>query len=143
MLAPLNTSTSFPLRNALLISLSACLALILLAYLTYQARFLILGPQITLVENETSPTSAQTVVLEGAAENITHMTLNGRPIFTDQEGAFRETLVLSEGYNLITIVAKDRYGRERSVTHEYVHTDSDASSPTSVTLSDEITTAAN
>lgn len=143
MLAPLNTSTSFPLRNVLLVGLSACLALVLLAYLVYQARFLILGPQVTLIETGGSPTAAQTVVLEGAAQNITHMTLNGRPIFTNQEGVFRETLVLQEGYNLITIVAKDRYGRERSVTHEYVRTESTTHSPTSVTLGDQTTTASN
>lgn len=119
------------------------LAVALLAYLVYQARFLILGPQITLTETGGSPTSAQTVVLEGKADNITHMTINGRSIFTDQTGAFQETLVLNQGYNLITIVARDRYGRKREVTHEYVRTTTTDQQATSVTVHDQTSTASN
>jgi hypothetical protein len=37
--------------------------------------------------------------------------LNGRPIFIDLEGRFFEKLLLSPGYNIIELTAKDTQGR--------------------------------
>lgn len=144
MYTPLNTRTSFPLRNVLLVGCSVILTLVLLAYLGYQARFLIMGPHITLLETGRSPTNEPVAALVGEAENITYLTLNGRPIFTDQHGVFNETLVLNQGYNLITIVARDRYGREQTITQEYVRTPRNDVTPTSVTsIQHEVLNATN
>ena len=96
----------------------ACLVL----YVTFQARFLIIGPEITLINEPNSVQNSPTVTLAGNARNIAKITLNGRPIFTDQSGYFSETLVLENGYTIATIKATDRYGRDTSVVRSFVYT---------------------
>jgi hypothetical protein len=94
----------------------------LILYITFQARFLIVGPEITLIHEPASVQNSPTVALEGTARNIAKITLNGRQIFTDQSGYFSEALVLENGYTIATITATDRYGRETKVVRSFVYT---------------------
>lgn len=94
----------------------------LILYITFQARFLIAGPVITLVNEPASVQNSPTVTLSGNARNLAKITLNGRQIFTDQSGYFNEALVLENGYTIATITATDRYGRETSVVRSFVYT---------------------
>lgn len=50
-------------------------------------------------------------VIEGRANYVSLLTLNGREIFTDEKGNFRERLPLLAGYNIITVRATDKFGR--------------------------------
>jgi hypothetical protein len=61
------------------------------------------------------------VMLQGSAENIAFLSLNGRQIYTDKKGYFQETLVLENGYTVATVQAQDRYGRSSSYTKEFVY----------------------
>jgi len=58
------------------------------------------------------------IQLIGEARRISTLSLNGRQIFTNQVGAFRESLLLLPGYNIIRLEAKDKFGRrvERHLT---------------------------
>lgn len=94
---------------------------LLALYALFQARHVILGPQITLQPDTYDGVSA-TVLLHGTAENIVSLTLNGRAIYTDDQGNFDEELVLPVGYTVITLTAEDRYGRVRYTDREYVRT---------------------
>ena len=47
--------------------------------------------------------------------------MNDRQMFTDEEGEFSEKLLLSYGYNIITVKAKDRFGRETKKTLELIY----------------------
>jgi hypothetical protein len=89
--------------------------LLLLIYVLFQARFLIEGPKIRLIDEPNSVQNNQIVHLRGQARNISKITLNGRQIFTDKTGYFDEALVLENGYTIATIQATDRYGRQTSV----------------------------
>lgn len=90
-------------------------------YVFFQARFLIVGPIVRLTE-ETKPIySSQMVEIKGYAKNITDITLNGRPIYTNESGDFAEELVLENGYTIMTIRAHDRYGRETTLTRSFVY----------------------
>jgi hypothetical protein len=89
------------------------LFLLLAFYALYQARALLIGPQIWI----TSPRDGQTVenslvTIEGRAKNIAWMSLNDRPIFTDENGLWSEKLAVSEGISIMTLKARDRFGRE-------------------------------
>ena len=94
----------------------------LCAYIAFQARFLIAGPRITLDIEPKSVQNSPTVILSGTARNISSIRLNGRQIFTDENGYFKEALVLENGYTIATITAVDRYGRETSVVRPFVYT---------------------
>jgi hypothetical protein len=91
-------------------------------YVLFQARFLITGPQIILDYEPPTHQNERVVTLEGQAFNITHLWLNDRPIFTDEDGHFKEALVLENGYTITTLRAKDRYGRETRVVRSFVYT---------------------
>ncbi len=95
---------------------------VMLAYVIFQARFLIQGPLIVLDNEPSAVENTKTVTISGTARNIAKITLNDRQIFTDKTGYFSEALVLENGYTIATIKAVDRYGREKQVVRSFVYT---------------------
>jgi hypothetical protein len=93
----------------------------MLAYVTFQARFLISGPQITITDQAKQLQNGRQVYLTGDAFNISHLWLNDRQIYTDAQGSFKEALVLENGYTVATLRAEDRYGRETKVSQTFVY----------------------
>lgn len=96
-------------------------ALLLVLYGLFQARFLLQGP---VVEFSALPDQVQherVVRIEGIAQNIVTIELNDREIYTDKNGYFNEAVVLENGYTITTIKAHDRYGRTRSYAHSFVY----------------------
>lgn len=116
--------TSHPFTFAVLLKYTGIgIALVLFgAYVIFQARYIIRGPQLTLTNELPIVQNERQITLAGTAENITEITLNGREIVTDQDGHFREQIVLENGYNIVSITAHDRYGRARILTKEFVYT---------------------
>ncbi len=91
-------------------------------YVIFQARYLIIGPQITLTEQLEVRQNERLIHLTGSTNNISHLWLNDRPIYTNAKGNFKEALVLENGYTITTLRAEDRYGRETTVTKSFVYT---------------------
>ncbi|MES2214136.1 MAG: hypothetical protein V4465_01970 [Patescibacteria group bacterium] len=90
----------------------AILFLLLVAYSLFQARFLILGPSIRIdspADGATVPTPV--VRVTGNAQNIAYISLDDRPIFIDAKGNFSEKLIAAPGLDIITLRARDRFGR--------------------------------
>jgi hypothetical protein len=84
----------------------------IIGYSYYQSRNLIYGPQINLTSPATGATVTDPLIaIEGSVKNISFITLNDRQIFVDNEGKFKEELLLSPGYNVWQIEAKDKFGR--------------------------------
>jgi len=94
---------------------------LLVGYALFQARFILAGPQIILNNVPETEQTQRLVHLEGTARNIVRITLNGRLIYTDKNGYFKEALVLENGYTVATLQAHDRYGNTRSYTQEFVY----------------------
>jgi hypothetical protein len=92
------------------------------AYTLFQARFLLTGPIVTFTNQPEQIQKTRLITIEGIAENIVRMTLNGRQIYTDKNGYFEEDLVLENGYTVTNIQVHDRYGRSRSYIKEFVYT---------------------
>lgn len=70
------------------------------------------GPSIAVL----NPLNGETVhndllSIKGSVRNVSFISMNGRPIFTNENGVFNEQLLLYPGYNVITLSAKDRLGR--------------------------------
>src|SRR4051812_34912761 len=83
-------------------------------YSLFQARSLILGPELRIdspKEDTTIPAGVTTI--KGTAKNISFLSLDDRRIYTDIEGHFAEELVMQPGINIIKLGAKDRFGREK------------------------------
>lgn len=93
-------------------------AVLIVGYGLFEARKLFEGPQITIYSpTDGSATSSAAVVISGVAQNISFLTINDKPAFTDEEGFFSERLSPPEGYVIFTVAAADRFGRrvERQV----------------------------
>lgn len=92
--------------------LVALAILAVLLYGLFEARRLIAGPQITILSPVNgSATSTNTVRIEGVAQNISFLTINDAPAFTDESGRFSEVLSPPPGYAIFTVAATDRFGR--------------------------------
>jgi hypothetical protein len=113
---------SFEIRSLLKVVALITALLLIIAYIIFQARFLIIGPEITLHTEPAVQQNERIITLSGQARNITHLWLNDRQIYTDEQGNFTEALVLENGYTITTLKAKDRYGRETKVVRSFVYT---------------------
>jgi hypothetical protein len=113
-LFPLLQTTSFRTQIKY-VGIAAGIVLVV-AFVLFQARFLLIGPQIILTEVPTGPQNERARTISGTAHNISHLWLNDRPIYTDVSGKFKEVIVLENGYTTVTLRAEDRYGRTKVVT---------------------------
>lgn len=89
------------------------LIFVIVGYGLWRSSDLIKGPEVVI----SSPTDGGVslddgTTVSGKAHRISAIFLNGKQIFTDNTGYFEETLLLAEGYNIIEVKARDRFGRE-------------------------------
>ncbi len=83
---------------------------IVVAYSIFQAQKLISGPIIEVYSPKNGSTYSQTLIeVEGRAKNIAYLNMNDKPIFTDKTGYFKEKILLSPGYNVIKLDARDKF----------------------------------
>jgi len=50
-------------------------------------------------------------VVSGNASKAIYITLNGREIFLDKEGNFSESIAVLPGFSIVTLNAKDKFGK--------------------------------
>jgi hypothetical protein len=110
-------------RKRILTSLFLCATLALILYGIFQARNLLLGPQIKIFEPQNGATITEPIVrIRGTAKNITYLRLNNNQIYIDDLGFFDEKLIAHEGYTIMRLQAEDRFGRkvEKSIEVVYI-----------------------
>lgn len=84
--------------------------------------FLVKGVEIKATLDRSS--SSSLVQINGNAKNSIHLSLNGREIFIDKEGNFSETVGLLPGFSIISLEAKDKFGKSANKKFEIVYTES-------------------
>jgi len=90
--------------------------IIIVAYAFFGSHNLIFGVRIKDVNLGDMPAESGIKVengvlkITGNAVNATNLTINGREISINQDGNFNETITLLEGYNVMNITAKDKFG---------------------------------
>jgi uncharacterized membrane protein len=90
---------------------------LLVAYALFQARFVILGPNITIISPKDNTTlDSNVVTVSGRAQNVAYLSLDGRQIYTDNNGYWSEKLIAPEGISILELTARDRFGRETKKT---------------------------
>ncbi len=84
------------------------------ALTTYEFRRVWNGPGITLACKDCSGLTSEenTYRLSGTTSNISEMQLGNKKIYVNSKGEFDETVLLYPGDNIITLRAKDRFGKE-------------------------------
>ena len=90
-------------------------------YVLFQSHLLLQGPVLSITyptEGMTAPGPVLTV--SGTAKNVAFVTMNGRQIFVNEQGEFSEVVVPAEGYSVISLKARDRFGRDAEVIRSFV-----------------------
>ncbi len=100
-------------RNRLATNLfAALLVLTTLGYGLFEARALIVGPQVTIFAPKPySVIEGVVYTVRGRATGVTRVRLNGRPVTLDVRGEFEETLLVPEGDATLVLDAENRFGR--------------------------------
>ncbi len=98
-------------------SVSLALFLVIGALAYTNMRSIIRGVQISAEIN--GDTDSQSISkISGNAKNATYLSLNGREINLDKNGVFSEDVALPDGYSVVTIEAKDAFGKSARKTLE-------------------------
>jgi hypothetical protein len=61
------------------------------------------------------------VEIQGNAKNAVYVSLNGREIFIDKDGAFTESIALLPGLGVVTIDAQDKFGKTAEKKFEVLY----------------------
>ncbi|KKU59572.1 MAG: hypothetical protein UX81_C0008G0022 [Parcubacteria group bacterium GW2011_GWA2_47_12] len=96
------------LRKRLAFALAIIVFAGLASYGVYQSREYLHGPSISI---ESAEQNGALISITGNAKRIAFLSLNGKQIFTDENGLWQETVLLLPGYNSMTVAARDRFGR--------------------------------
>ena len=96
--------------------------LFIAGYSYYRTRDLWRGVVLTVVgikdgESFTDPS----VAIAGVAKNSKALYLNGREIYIDKDGNFKESLILNPGYNIIEIRAFDKFKGYLSKNYQLIY----------------------
>ena len=93
------------------------IVLVVMSYGLFEARKLLEGPEITIESPaDGSATSTTAVTVVGTAQNISFLTINDAPSYTDEAGKFVYRFSPPAGYTVVTVAAVDRFGRRASKT---------------------------
>lgn len=117
-----------PYRDSRFVKIAlAVFFLLLIGYAYYEARAMLYGPRIS-VPSESIVVHEPFTMIQGKAENISELRLNGAAISVTEDGRFEEPYLLTPGENAIVLDATDRYGRDRQETIEIIYIEDEAAS---------------
>jgi hypothetical protein len=122
-------------KIAIKVFFSIFIGVIVVGYSLFSARHIIKGPSIIVESPQNGELAKDNFVeIKGKSENINYISLNDRQIFIDDEGNFKEKLILYEGENTLKLFGKDKFGREIT---KYLQIVAPADAPPVLTLKDE------
>ena len=100
---------------------TSCMVLFLFigVFSYFKMSFILNGVQIQASIEHNDGTSLATVT--GNADNAVHLSLNGREIYIDKDGSFKEPMILIPGFSVITINATDKFGKSKEKKFQMVY----------------------
>lgn len=99
-------------RNIIKRTLTVLGVVIVVGYSFFVADDFLRGPRI-IADTPVSGTATTTphIAIAGRVVHVNALFINDTPISFDLKGRFADSLLLAEGYNIMTVRAIDRYGR--------------------------------
>jgi hypothetical protein len=109
------------IKNFLKIGLLLGLFTFIIGYSIFQTKAITKGVNLTLSGIKDGQSfDSNVLTLVGQALHAKHISINDREILVDQENNFTEEIVLSPGYNIITIEAEDKFDKKvKNTYHVY------------------------
>lgn len=109
-------------RKFLKIAIISIVLICLFGYTAYEIQRVIFGPRIEVLSPKNGSLLSDSITeISGVAQNIKDISLNDRKIFIDEEGNFKEQLLLSYGYNAFVIKATDKFGKNTEKIVEVIY----------------------
>src|ERR1035437_4037204 len=97
-------------QKIFIVGIVAVIAVGLLYFIYRTSRAYVSGPSIIISEPANyAAFSTSTATIVGIAKRAQDITLDGRSIIIDNNGNFRETILLMPGYNIEIIAAHDQF----------------------------------
>ena len=94
----------------------AAVLVTLLGYGALEARHLIRGPVIDLDVPSDYTSSDGFIEVSGTAHNTETLTVNGALLPIDEDGRFKDELLLPKGGAILSLTARDRFQRTTTLT---------------------------
>lgn len=95
------------------------LVIVITAYAIWRSLNYARGPEIIITSPiDGSGIISSTTIITGKVERAVNVSLNNKDINIDEEGNFKETLIIFKGNNILTFKATDQF--ERSVEEQLV-----------------------
>lgn len=96
--------------------------LFILIYGIYASYGVIFGVKIRDINLINGATITEnTIKITGNAKRAVYLSLNGREISIDKDGNFTETIALLSGYNIVELVARDKFGNVDTENYKLIH----------------------
>lgn len=109
-------------RKVIRVTLITIFLLFLFGYTFFEIQKMVFGPKIVVLSPKNGGLVSQSLIeISGKTANIKSISLNDKSIFIDEKGNFSEKILLSYGYNVLTLKASDKFGRETEKTVEVVY----------------------
>ncbi|OHA38666.1 MAG: hypothetical protein A3G52_04305 [Candidatus Taylorbacteria bacterium RIFCSPLOWO2_12_FULL_43_20] len=110
-------NTKFYLRVCVIV----VVVFVISTYVFFRTKDMARGATITILEPQTGAARSPALDVRGKITRSSAVFMNDRKIYLDETGNFKEVVVLSPGYNIITIRAEDRFGRRKEKKLELVY----------------------
>lgn len=94
------------------------LILVFVGFLLFQYRAAFLAPPLRVLSPEDGSVVRQTVSVSGKTDSEASVTVNNEPVSLDTKGEFTKHLTFFPGQVEIVVKAKNRYGKESTVTRK-------------------------
>ena len=115
-------TTRGEIKKLLKVSIIALVSLIVISYAIFASHDFIVGPYLVVSEPVNGSTFSEPKInIIGVTKRIQDISLNGRSITIDEEGNFKETTILAPGYNIFTLIAKDKFERQEEYRLELIY----------------------
>ena len=109
-------------KKYLYIGIVIFFVLLTVGYTSYEIHKVVFGPKIMITyPQDGSLATTSEIEITGTTKNIQDISLNDGKIFIDEQGNFKEKLLLSYGYNIITLKANDKFGRSTEKKLEIIY----------------------
>src|SRR3989344_6940155 len=90
----------------------AIAATVIIGYSILEARSLFDRDNLIITNPPNGSTLGQELInIEGQASNVASISINGLPLFVDEDGNFTAPYIMAPGYNIIEVALKDKFGR--------------------------------
>lgn len=104
--------------------LAVCVGITVLIYLGIQVSYIFRPPELIVTEPlQDLKTTDRTITLAGKTGRETRVFINQKEIYTEPDGAFRATIDLQTGLNVITVSAKKKHSKEAVLYREILVTE--------------------